>query len=77
MTESKPMPLRTRLAAIHGDPDQAAQQLDNMARGFHAELERLLPNENPVGTRRGWRFGLGRSGLQPAQGVLATPALTA
>jgi hypothetical protein len=70
--ESKRMPLRTRLAAIHGDADEAAKQLDHMARGFRDEIECLLVSETPAPTRRGPRFGLGRSGLQPVpvQGVV-------
>jgi len=75
--ESK-QPLRTRLAALHGDADQAAKQLDTMARGFHLDIERLLlALENPEPARRGLRLGLGRSGLQPSPGVVAAPAPTA
>lgn len=77
MMESKPMPLRTRLAAIHGDADEAAQQLDTMARGFHLDIARLLADENPAPKRRGLRFGLNRPGLQPSPGVVATPVPTA
>ena len=71
-------PLRTRLAAVHGDADQAAKQLDTMARGFHLEIERLLlAIEKPAPTRRGLRLGLGRPGLQASPGVVAAPAPTA
>ena len=77
MIESQRMPLRSRFAAVHGDPDQAAQQLDILARGFHKDIERLLANETPAPRRRGWRFGHGRSGLRPAPGVVTAPALTA
>jgi hypothetical protein len=75
--ESKRMPLRTRLAAVHGDADQAAKLLDTMARGFHLDIERLMADENPAPTRRGLRLGLGRPALQPGQGVVAAPAPTA
>ena len=77
MTESKPMPLRTRLAAIHGDADQAAKQLDTMARSFHLDIERLLADENPAPTRRGRRVGLGRPVLERSPGIVAAPAPTA
>lgn len=77
MIKSKPMPLRTRLAAVHGDADQAAEQLDKMARSFHLDIARLLANENQAPTRRGLRFGLGRPGLQPSPGIVAVPAPTA
>lgn len=71
------MPLLTRLAAIHGDADQAAKLLDNMARSFHLDIERLLAIEDPAPTRRGLRLGLGRPGLQPGHGVVAAPAPSA
>lgn len=70
------MPLRTRLAAVYGDADQAAQQLDTMARTFHLDIERLLADEKPAPTRRGLRLGLDRPGLQPAPAVVAIPAAT-
>ena len=76
MTESKPMPLRTRLAAVYGDADQAAQQLDTMARSFQLDIARLLADEDPAPTRRGLRLGLGRPGLQAAPAVVAVPAAT-
>ena len=76
--DSKRMPLRTRLAALHGDADQAAKQLDHMARGFHLDIERmLLASARPTPARRGLRLGLGRPRLQPSPGVIATPATTA
>lgn len=74
--ESKRMPLLTRLAAVHGDADVAAKQLDQLAQGFHLDIERLLATES-VQTRRGPRFGLGRPGFQPSAGVVAAPAPTA
>lgn len=74
---SRSMPLRTRLAAIHGDADEAAKQLDNMARTFHLDIARLLATEDPAPARRGLRFSLSRPGLRPAQGVVAAPAATA
>ena len=77
MMDSKPMPLRTRLAAIHGDADQAATQLDRMARGFNLDIERLLRTESPAATRRGLRLGLGRAGLQPAPGVVGPGVVAA
>ena len=73
MTDSNRMPLLTRLAAVHGDADQAAKQLDQLARGFHLDIERLLIDEKPVPRRRGLRLGLGRPRLQPSPGVLAAP----
>ena len=76
MTKSKPMPLRTRLAAVYGDADQAAQQLDTMARSFHLDIARLLVDEKPAPRRRGLRLGLGRLRLQPAPAVVAAPAAT-
>ena len=76
MTKSKPMPLRTRLAAVYGDADQAAQQLDTMARSFHLDIARLLADEKPAPRRRGLRLGLGRVGLGPAPVVVAAPAAT-
>jgi hypothetical protein len=75
--ESKPMPLRTRLAAVHGDADQAAKELDNMARRFHLDIARLLADEDPAPRRRGLRFGLDRPVLQSAPGVVAAPVPTA
>ena len=74
---SKPMPLRTRLAAIHGDADQAAERLDSMARTFHLDHGRLLAVETPAPKRRRLRFSLGRPALKPAQAVVAAPAATA
>ncbi len=76
------MPLRTRLAAVYGDADQAAQQLDTMARSFHLDIARLLADEDPAPTRRGLRLGLGlglglgRPGLHAAPAVVAVPAAT-
>jgi hypothetical protein len=60
--ESEAMPLRTRLAAAHGDADQAARLLDEAARRFYLDIERLLvadePTENlPAAARRRLRFG--------------------
>ena len=74
---SRSMPLRTRLAAIHGDADEAAKQLDTMARSFHLDIGRLLATENPAPARRGRRVSFGRPALQPAQRVVAAPAVTA
>jgi hypothetical protein len=48
--EPKPMPLRTRLAAAYGDADQAAQLLNEAARGFHLEIERLMVAAEPAET---------------------------
>jgi hypothetical protein len=76
VTKSKPMPLRTRLAAVYGDADQAAQQLDTMARSFHLDIARLLADKNPAPTRRRLRWGLGRPGLRPAPAVVGAPAAT-
>lgn len=80
--ESRSMPLRTRLAAVHGDADLAAKLLDEAARGFHLDIERLLVTheltENPpAAARRGLRFGLVRARNtrpSPALAVVANPA---
>ena len=82
MIESKSMPLRTRLAALHGDADQAAKLLGEAARGFQLDIERLLVSPPlaepaPAAARRGLRFGHGRAGNQRSPGVLAAPAATA
>ena len=73
--EATSMPLRTRLAAIHGDADQAAKLLSDGARGFRLDIERLLVSPaftepTPVAARRGLRFGLGRLGNQHSPGVV-------
>jgi hypothetical protein len=56
------MPLLTRLAAAHGDADDAARLLDEEARRFHLDIKRLLvtpePTQNPPAARRRLRFGL-------------------
>ena len=81
--EPKPTPLRTRLAAAHGDADQAALLLDEAARSFHMELERLMmiaaePTGNPpAADRPRLRFGSAarntrRSPALPV--VVVTPA---
>ena len=75
--EAERMPLRTRLAALHGDADQAAEQLDRMARSFHLEMERLLATEAPAPARRSLRLGFGRPGLHAAPGVMGAPATSA
>lgn len=75
--ESKRMPLRSRLAALHGDADEAAEQLNHMARSFRMELDRLMVEETPATTRRGLRLGLSRPALQPAPGIVGAPATSA
>lgn len=79
--ESRPMPLRTRLAAAHGDADQAARLLDEAARGFHLDLERLLVANEPTGNppaaaRRRLRFGFAARNTRrsPALPVVAVTA---
>ena len=47
--ESESTPLRTRLAAAHGDADQAAQLLDEEARRFHLDIKRLVVVPEPTG----------------------------
>ena len=79
---AKPTPLRTRLAAVHGDADLAAKLLDEAARGFHLDIERLLVThertENaPAAARRGLPFGLARARNTrslPALAVVPSPA---
>lgn len=75
--EAKRMPLRMRLAALHGDADQAAEQLSRMARSFYTEVDRLLVDEASTPTRRGLRLGLSRPGFRPPPGVVVTSAPTA
>lgn len=67
------MPLRTRLAAVHGDADQAAKVLDVSARDFHLDIEGLLATEPAAPTRRGLRGRLSRPGLSPSPGLLPAP----
>lgn len=81
LIEPRPMPLRTRLAAAHGDADQAAKLLDEAARGFHLDIERLMvvhePTENPPATaRRRLRLGFAarNTGRSPARPVVAATA---
>ena len=82
MIESKSTPLRTRLAALHGDADEAAKLLGEAARGFQLDIERLLSSPAPTkpapeAARRGLRFGHGGAGNQRSPGVVAAPAPTA
>ena len=77
----KAMPLRTRLAAAHGDADQAARLLDEAARRFHLDIERLLIVDEPTGNppavaRRRLRFGFAAriTRRSPALPVVAATA---
>jgi hypothetical protein len=81
--ESKSAPLRSRLAALHGDADEAAKLLAESASSFRLDIERLLASPAlaeaaPDAARHGLRFGLGRSsGSQRSHGIVAAPAPTA
>ena len=80
--ESRSMPLRTRLAAVHGDADRAAGLLEEAARGVQRDIERLMASseqaENTAAAaRRGLRLGLARSRSprpSPGFGIVAGPA---
>jgi hypothetical protein len=66
-----------RLAAVHGDADQAAKQLEAVSRAFFLEADRLLVDEISVPTRRSLRLGLARPGFQPSPVVVVAPGPTA
>jgi len=80
--KSPSMPLRSRLAAVHGDADQAAKLLGEAARGVALDIERLrvtppfTANAEPA-HRRGLWFSFGRSAGQRLPGVVGVPAPTA
>lgn len=84
INESEPMPLRTRLAAAHGDADHAARLLDEEARRFHLDIKRLLVapelTQNPPAARRRLLFGLAHAlreiRCSPARLVVAAAAPT-
>jgi hypothetical protein len=80
--ESRPMPLRTRLTAVHGDADRAAGLLEEAARGVQRDMERLMVTAEqsgnpPAVARRGLRLGLARprrTRPSPGLAVVAVPA---